>query len=106
MDVAFVEGAVSTREQEEKLKKIRSLATRLVSIGSCACIGLPSSQRNRFDDPTKEEIKILLERFKQAPTVKFLRQVVTVDDEVNGCLMNEKPFLDCIDKYLKEFNII
>ena len=106
MDVAFVEGAVSTREQEEKLKKIRSLATRLVSIGSCACTGLPRSQRNRFDDPTKEEIKILLERFKQAPTVKFLRQVVTVDDEVNGCPMNEKPFLDCNDKYLKEFNII
>jgi len=106
MDVAFVEGAVAGPDQEEKLKKIRSLATKLVSIGSCACTGLPSSQRNRFDGPTKEEIKSLLLRFKQAETVKFLRQVVAVDDEVNGCPMNEKPFLDLIDKYLKEFGII
>lgn len=106
MDVAFVEGAVCTAEHEEKLKKIRGLATKLVSIGSCACTGLPSSQRNRFDGPTKEEIKILLERFKQSASVKFLRQVVTVDDEVNGCPMNEKPFLDLIDKYLVEFGIV
>lgn len=106
MDVAFVEGAISSLEQEEKLKKIRGLATKLVAIGGCACTGLPSAQRNRFDAPTKEEIKVVMERFKQAETVKFLRQVVTVDDEVNGCPMNEKPFLDLIDKYLKEFKII
>ena len=106
MDVAFVEGAVCGLEHEEKLKKIRSLATKLVAIGSCACTGLPSSQRNRFDTPTKEEITSLLLRFKQAETVKFLRQIVTVDDEVNGCPMNEKPFLDLIDKYLVEFGVV
>jgi sulfhydrogenase subunit delta len=106
MDVAFVEGAISSAEQEEKLKKIRSLATKLVAIGGCACTGLPSAQRNRFDAPTKEEINELLIRFKHAPMVKFLRQIVTVDDEVNGCPMNEQPFLDLIDKYLKEFNIV
>lgn len=106
MDVAFVEGAVSNPEHEAKLKKIRGLATKLVAIGSCACTGLPSSQRNRFDGPTKEEIKMILERFKQAESVKFLRQIVTVDDEVNGCPMNEKPFLDLIDKYLVEFGVV
>lgn len=105
MDVAFVEGAISCAEHEEKLKKIRSLATKLVAIGACACTGLPSGQRNRFDEPTKEEIKGLLERFHQAETVKFLRQVVTVDAEVNGCPMNEKAFLELIDKMLVEFGI-
>lgn len=105
MDVAFVEGAISTAEQEERLKKIRGLATKVVAIGSCACSGLPSGQRNRFDAPTKEEIRLLLEKFKQAPMVKLLRQVITVDDEVNGCPMNEKPFLDLVDKYLVEFGI-
>lgn len=106
MDVAFVEGAIVAPEQIEKLKKIRSLATKIVAIGSCACTGLPSGQRNRFDTPTKEEIKLLLTRFKQAERVQFLRQVVTVDDEANGCPMNEKPFLDLIDKYLVEFGIV
>lgn len=106
MDVAFVEGAIMTAEHEEKLKKIRGLATKLVAIGSCACSALPSGQRNRFDATTKEEIASLLLRFKQAERVKFLRQVVTVDDEVNGCPMNEKPFLDLLDRYLVEFGIV
>lgn len=106
MDVAFVEGAIASAQQEEKVKKIRGLATKLVAIGACACTGLPSAQRNRFDAPSKEEIKALLLRFKQAENVKFLRQVVTVDAEVNGCPMNEQPFLDLIDKYLKEFGVV
>ncbi len=106
MDVVFVEGAIASGQQEEKVKKIRGLATKLVAIGACACTGMPSSQRNRFDAPTKDEIQALLERFKQAESVKFLRQVVQVDDEVNGCPMNEQPFLDLVNKYLKEFGIV
>ncbi len=106
MDVAFVEGAIMSAEHEEKLKKIRGLATKLVAIGSCACSALPSGQRNKFDGPTKEAIAGLLARFKQAERVKFLRQVVTVDAEVNGCPMNEKPFLDLLDTYLVEFGIV
>ncbi len=106
MDVAFVEGAICSDEHAEKLKTIRSLSTKLVAIGACACTGLPSAQRNRFDAPTKEEIRALLARFKQADTVKCLREIVTVDAEVNGCPMNEKPFLELLDRYLKEFKIV
>jgi coenzyme F420-reducing hydrogenase gamma subunit len=103
MDVAFVEGAIASAQQEEKLKKIRSLSTKLVTIGACACTGMPSAQRNRFDGPTKAEINALLLRFKQAETVRFIRQIVKVDEEVNGCPMNEKPFLDLVEKLVQEF---
>jgi len=106
MDVAFVEGAIAHPDQEEKLLKIRSLATKLVAIGACACAGMPAGQRNTFDGPTKEEIRTLLERFKQTATVKKLKDIVTVDAEVNGCPMNEKAFLETLEKYLKEFGII
>lgn len=106
MDVAFVEGAISSAQQEEKLKKIRSLATKLVAIGACACTGMPSGQRNRFDAATREEIKGLLAKFHHADTVKFLRQIVTVDAEVNGCPMSEKAFLDLLNKMLIEFGIV
>ena len=105
MDVAFVEGAISSAEQEEKLKKIRSLATKLVAIGACACTGMPSGQRNRFDDATKAEIHSFLEKFHHADMVKSLRELVTVDEQVNGCPMSEKAFLELLDKLLKEFNI-
>src|SRR3989344_6350343 len=56
MDVAFVEGAIASNEQIEKLKQIRGLAKKIVAIGACACIGMPSSQRNSFDDTAKSEI--------------------------------------------------
>ncbi|HBU21981.1 TPA: hypothetical protein DEB02_03495, partial [Candidatus Beckwithbacteria bacterium] len=44
MDVAFVEGAISSVKQSQKLKQIRSLAKILVAIGSCAITGQPSAQ--------------------------------------------------------------
>lgn len=106
MDVVFVEGAIASVAQEEKLKKIRSLSKKLVAIGACACTGLPSTQRNSFDAPTKEEINSLLLRFKQSDRVKTVRDVVIVDDMVQGCPMAEQPFLGVLDKYLKEFSII
>ncbi len=56
IDVAFIEGAVTSVRQEEKIKKIRQESKKLVAIGSCACVGMPSSQRNFFDEKTKEEI--------------------------------------------------
>jgi coenzyme F420-reducing hydrogenase gamma subunit len=105
MDVAFVEGAISSAYQEERLKKIRGLSKKLVAIGSCACTGMPSAQRNQFDSPTKEEIKELLEQFKQSDRVKKLEEVVTVDDKVQGCPMTEEGFLKVLDKYLAEFGI-
>lgn len=103
MDVAFVEGAICSETQETKLKKIRSMAKKLVTIGACACTGMPSAQRNNFDAPTKEEIKELLERFNQAERVKMIKEVVPVDDAVNGCPMTEIQFLTVLNKYLEEF---
>jgi sulfhydrogenase subunit delta len=105
MDVAFVEGAISSEKQEEKLKKIRDLAKKVVAIGACACTGLPSAQRNSFDGPTKEEIKNLLDRFRQAEKVKKLKDVVTVDEMVPGCPMTEQGFTNVLDKYFKEFGV-
>lgn len=46
MDIAFVEEAISSALQEEKLKKIRRQAKILMTVGSCAVLGLPANQRN------------------------------------------------------------
>lgn len=105
MDVAFVEGAIASENQVEKLKKIRDLATKLVAIGSCACTGSPSNQRNAFSGPTQEEIQSLLLKFNHAEKVRPIKEIVKVDDMINGCPMNEIPFLMALGKYLKEFEI-
>lgn len=105
LDVSFVEGAIASREQENKLKKIRAESKKLVAIGACAIVGLPSGQRNNFDPKTMEEINPILTRFNYNDKVKKLSEVVTVDDLVPGCPMDENNFLQIIDKYLKEFGI-
>ena len=92
-DVAFIEGAIASEEQEEKAKLIRSLSKRVVAVGSCACIGMPSAQRNNFNPEQLQEIQFLMDRFKMAPKVLKLSDVVKVDYEVPGCPMNPDDFV-------------
>lgn len=106
LDVAFVEGAIASQKQEESLIAIRKTSKRLVAVGACACVGMPSSQRNLFDENIKGEIKNILIRFQYAEKVKKLSEVVKVDDQVPGCPMDENIFLQVINKYLKEFNLV
>lgn len=106
IDVAFVEGAITTASDEKKLKEIRKNSKRLVAVGSCAIVGQPSGQRNMFNEETKKEIEFLIRRFKQMDKVKSVKEVVTVDSEVPGCPMDEKAFFSVLDKYLKEFGVI
>jgi sulfhydrogenase subunit delta len=105
LDVAFVEGAITSKEQEEKLKKIRSVAKKVVAIGSCACSGLPSGQRNEFDEAKKIEIQALVTRFSYAEKVQKIADVVSIDAQVPGCPMSEIGFMEVLNKYLGEFKI-
>src|SRR3989344_3133413 len=92
-DVAFVEGAIASDKHEEKLKEIRSRARILVAVGACACIGMPSAQRNHFSAEQMQEIQFLVDRFKMAPKVMKLADIVKVDYEIPGCPMNPDDFL-------------
>lgn len=106
MDVAFIEGAIACDEHEKKVKEIRSLATKIVAIGSCAVMGMPSAQRNAFGEDKKEKIKFILEAFNYNKKVKKLDEVITVDVKVSGCPMSEKAFTEALNSMLKEFDII
>lgn len=100
LDVAFVEGAISSDTQEQKLKKIREKAKVLIAIGSCAVTGSPSNQRNFFNRENLDEIRPILEHFKYKEKVLKLADVVNVDDVVPGCPMDENIFLSVMKKYL------
>ncbi|OGK16930.1 hypothetical protein A2774_00335 [Candidatus Roizmanbacteria bacterium RIFCSPHIGHO2_01_FULL_39_12c] len=100
MDLAFVEGAITGDKQEEKLKDIRQKAKKVIAIGACAVIGSPSNQRNFFNRNQADEIKHILEKFKYKDKVLKLNDVVTVDEVVPGCPMNERVFLEIVNKYL------
>lgn len=106
LDVAFIEGAVSSESEAEEVKTIRNNAKYVVAIGSCACTGMPSASRNDFTpDDITERIKWYMETFDYGKVQK-LDEVIKVDDYVQGCPMNVPSFIGAVEKYLKVFNIL
>lgn len=106
LDVAFVEGAIANYKEEEAVKQIRKNCKKLVAVGSCACTGSPSNQRNFFDEDTRQEIQFVLDRFGHREKVSPISEIVKVDDSIPGCPMSEEIFLQKLDNYLKEFGVV
>ncbi len=96
VDVAIVEGAVSSQDDLEKIKRVRERSRILVALGDCAVTSNVPSMRNRLP------VKTILERVyiegadvqKGIPTDGVptllkqaipLQDVVTVDLHVPGC---------------------
>lgn len=96
VDVTIVEGAISTDEDEHKIKEIRSKTKILVSLGDCSVTGNVPAMRNTF------ELDALFNRAYQenvatqplrpsvglpvlATRVRPVHEVVKVDVFVPGC---------------------
>src|SRR5215203_2154901 len=106
LDVAFVEGAISSDSQAQELRNIRENAEHVVAIGACACTGKPSTSRNQFvSEQIDERIRWYLQHFDYAPNVVPLDEVVRVDDMVRGCPMNARSFLQTLQKYLELYEV-
>ncbi len=107
LDVAFIEGALSSVMQEQKVLKIREQAKYVVAVGACACTGLPSATRNSFvPEQITQRIEEYMKTFNYNQKVKKLDEVIRVDDMVYGCPMNVQTFQAVLEKYLKLFQII
>jgi NAD-reducing hydrogenase small subunit len=98
VDITLVEGAVSTRDDWEKIKKIRERTTTLVSLGDCAVTGNVPSMRNLFSVADVME-RAYVENVTTTPRlpenddilpallarVRPVHEVVPVDIFVPGC---------------------
>jgi len=106
LDVAFIEGAISSEKQAEEVKKIRENAKYVVAIGACAVTGMPSASRNEFvGDQINEKIKWYMDHFDYSKKVLKLDEVIKIDDAVDGCPMDAPTFIKVLEKYLKILNI-
>ncbi|MDQ3861910.1 MAG: hypothetical protein M3317_00090 [Actinomycetota bacterium] len=107
LDVAFVEGAISSESQAKEARRIRDNAQYVVAIGACACTGQPSTSRNQFtSEQINERIRWYLSHFDYGREVKRLSEVIQVDDMVRGCPMKVSSFLQTLNKYLELFGIV
>ena len=102
LDIAFIEGAVASQEQEAKIKEIRNISKKLVAVGACAIVGLPASQRNTFTPEQKQNIDFLVKRFNALSEVKKVSDVVKVDVEIPGCPMSPEVFLEKVNNLVAE----
>jgi sulfhydrogenase subunit delta len=106
LDVAFIEGAISSESQAREARQIRENARYVVAIGACACTGQPSTSRNQFvSAQINERIRWYLSHFDYGREVKSLGEVIQVDDMVRGCPMKVASFLETIEKYMNLFDI-
>lgn len=107
LDVAFIEGAISSESQAREARQIRENAQYVVAIGACACTGQPSTSRNQFaSEQIDERIQWYLSHFDYGKDVKRLNEVIQVDDMVRGCPMKVPSFLQTLEKYLDLFRIV
>ena len=105
LDIAFVEGSISTKEQVEKIKEIRKRSKILVAIGNCACYG--GVQLMYYDNDNYEErLKKVygdIEFIHDTPIEsKPISDYVKVDYLIPGCPISKEHFLPIFTKLIND----
>jgi sulfhydrogenase subunit delta len=86
VDVALIEGSVSTPDEEQRIRRIRAGARHLVAIGACANSGGIQALRNLpHDEDWVGAIYASPQHIETLKAVRAIADVVKVDLELWGC---------------------
>ncbi|EIJ44024.1 coenzyme F420-reducing hydrogenase, gamma subunit [Beggiatoa alba B18LD] len=97
VDIAFVEGSISTPEEAERIKAVRQNSRYLIAIGACAIAGGIQALRNGQDVPAwTRAVYQHPEAIESLATATSLAQHVRVDFELQGCPINSFQLLSAI----------
>jgi len=96
-DLSLVEGSITTEEDRERIRQVRALSKKLVTIGACATSGGIQALRNfgqveelaRAVYPHPEYLKVL-------ETSTAISDHVPVDFELRGCPINKHQLVEVI----------
>ena len=100
MDIAVVEGSITSEEDKKRIENIRRNSKILIGMGNCAITGMPSCHRNNLDKKQLKEIDGHLKKFKFLPKCLGIKEVVKLDDEVSGCPIDADKFIEVFEKYI------
>jgi sulfhydrogenase subunit delta len=100
-DLAFVEGAITTKHEVETLKKIRKKSRFLVAMGACACYGGIPAMRNFIENKELKKYVYNPQMIKDAIEAQPIGNFVNVDYNMYGCPILKKEFMSFIDGFLK-----
>lgn len=86
VDVSFVEGSISTPDDLERIRQVRVLSARVVSIGACATAGGIQALRNEMTGSTwVNSIYPHAQFLRYLPNSTAIAQHIRVDFELWGC---------------------
>ena len=103
-DVAFIEGSITRKADEERLKDIRNRSKLLVAYGQCAVSGGINRLKNLWPnlDEVKKEVYGSHSHMPHLDTypTKGIDEVVKVDLYIPGCPVNRDEFLRIVKELL------
>jgi len=99
-DVSLVEGSISTREEEKRIRHVRANSGTLVTIGACATAGGIQALRNLAGAGGLEQYRRIVyarpEHLPEPTTVRAIADVVPVDLELHGCPISKAQLLETL----------
>lgn len=101
VDIAFVEGSISTESEQERIQTIRQNSQYLITIGACATAGGLQALRNFAN--TKEWVSDIYATPQYISTLEKalpISSYVKVDLELWGCPVNEEQLLYAVRSLL------
>lgn len=106
LDIAFIEGSITTEEQKEKIIAIRKRTKVLVPIGVCACFGGLQSMklgdgqfRRRYEKVYGRNAITIDKPFESKPINAFVK----IDYCIPGCPISADQFFSAFTKLINDF---
>jgi len=101
VDVAFVEGSISTEEEIRRIKEIREKSQKVIAIGACSVSGGIQAIRNVLD--FREVLTYVYpqpEYIQSLEMSKPISDFVDVDFEIRGCPITKENLEEVINSIL------
>ena len=97
VDIAYVEGSISTPDEAKRIQEIRANSRYLITIGACATAGGIQALRNFANkDEWMKAIYATPETIETLDTATAISNHVKVDLEIYGCPVNSQQVLASI----------
>jgi coenzyme F420-reducing hydrogenase gamma subunit len=102
-DISLVEGSVTTPADAERIREVRRISRRLVTIGACATAGGIQALRNFADvEEFTRAVYATPEFISTLGTSTPIAEHVPVDFELHGCPIDRHQLLEVVSAYLAE----
>jgi coenzyme F420-reducing hydrogenase gamma subunit len=102
-DLSLVEGSVTTAHDADRIREVREVSKRLVTIGACATAGGIQALRNYADVGDFLQIVYAHPSYIETLTTSTpIADHVQVDFELRGCPISKRQLIEVIDAFIHD----